>query len=138
MRSYLTGLDEERESRVGQMARYRVEWHRKLTLSVACFILFLIGAPLGAIIRKGGLGMPLVVSVLFFLSYHIASITGEKFAREGIIPAWQGMWMSSMILFPVGLFLIYKATTDSRILDGDVYAQFFRGLRERLATKQGR
>jgi lipopolysaccharide export system permease protein len=138
MRSYLTGLEEERESRVGQMARYRVEWHRKLTLSVACFILFLIGAPLGAIIRKGGLGMPLVVSVLFFLSYHIASITGEKFAREGIIPAWQGMWMSSMILLPVGLFLIYKATTDSRILDGDVYAQFFRGLRERLVTKQGR
>ncbi|MCE2845965.1 MAG: LptF/LptG family permease [Sphingobacteriales bacterium] len=132
MRSYLTGLEEERESRLGQMARFRVEWHRKLTLSAACFILFLIGAPLGAIIRKGGLGMPLVVSVLFFLGYHIASITGEKFARESIIPAWQGMWLSSFILLPIGLFLIYKATTDSKLLDADVYAQVFRNLRNNL------
>ena len=76
--------------------------------------------------------MPLVVSVLFFLGYHIASITGEKFAREGIIPAWQGMWLSSFILFPIGVFLIYKATTDSKLLDADVYAQVFRNLRSNL------
>lgn len=132
MQSYLNGVKEEREGRKTTMARFKVEWHRKLTLSAACFILFLIGAPLGAIIRKGGMGLPLVISVLFFLAYHIASITGEKFARENIIPAWEGMWMSSFILLPIGLFLIYKATRDSKLLDGDAYIQFFRKCKERL------
>ncbi len=126
MQSYLTGVKDEKESRMYQMARFKVEWHRKLTLSAACFILFLIGAPLGAIIKKGGLGMPLVISILFFLAYHIMSITGEKFAKESIIPAWRGMWTSSMILLPVGLFLIYKATHDSVIFDRESYLNFFR------------
>lgn len=108
------------------MARFKVEWHRKLTLSAACFILFLIGAPLGAIIRKGGLGWPLVISILFFLAYHIASITGEKFAKEGIIPAWRGMWLSSGILLPIGIFLIFKATHDSVIFDRDAYLSLFK------------
>ena len=130
MQSYLNGLKDERESRQYQLSRYKVEWHRKLTLSVACFVLFLIGAPLGAIIRKGGLGMPLVVSILFFLAYHVTSITGEKFAKEGIIPAWRGMWLSSMILLPIGLFLIYKATHDSVIFDRDAYISFFKKFRK--------
>lgn len=128
MQSYLSGLKEERTSRVQQLSRFKVEWHRKLTLSAACFILFLIGAPLGAIIRKGGMGLPLVISILFFLAYHVMSITGEKFAKEGIIPAWRGMWFSSFILFPIGLFLIYKATHDSVIFDSDVYVNFFKKL----------
>lgn len=128
MQSYLLGQRDEKESRSYQLARFKVEWHRKLTLSAACFILFLIGAPLGAIIRKGGLGMPLVISILFFLAYHVASITGEKFAKEGIIPPWRGMWLSSMILLPIGLFLIYKATHDSVIFDRESYVGFFRRL----------
>jgi lipopolysaccharide export system permease protein len=126
--SVLLGMSEDMDSRLYQMAKYKVEWHRKLTLSVACFILFLIGAPLGAIIRKGGLGMPLVVSIIFFLAYHVTSITGEKFAKEGIIEAWRGMWLSSLVLLPVGLFLIYKATTDSVIFEGENYMSFFRKL----------
>lgn len=126
MQSFIFGIRDEQESRNSQLARFEVEWHRKLTLSAACFILFLIGAPLGAIIRKGGLGMPLVISIVFFLTYHILSITGEKFAKEGILPAWRGMWTSSMILLPVGLFLIYKATHDSVIFDRDAYLSFFK------------
>ncbi|MBL7923732.1 MAG: LptF/LptG family permease [Bacteroidia bacterium] len=128
IQNFILGIKDEKDSRSYQMARFKVEWHRKLTLSAACFILFLIGAPLGAIIRKGGMGLPLVISIIFFLAYHITSITGEKFAKESIIPAWRGMWLSSMILLPVGLFLIYKATHDSVIFDRDAYLGFLRRL----------
>ena len=128
IQTFLNGIVEDREHKASQLARFEVEWHRKITLSAACMILFLIGAPLGAIIRKGGLGLPLVISILFFLAYHITSITGEKMAREGVIPAWKGMWMSSAILLPVGLFLIYKATRDSAIFDREAYVSFFRRL----------
>jgi lipopolysaccharide export system permease protein len=104
--------------------KHRIEWNRKFTLSFAIFILFLIGAPLGSIIRKGGLGMPLVISVIFFLTYHVISITGEKMAREGVVDVYKGMWMSSVILLPLGIFLMYKATTDSALFDKDAYTKF--------------
>lgn len=99
------------------MLRYDIEWHRKFTLSIACIVLFFIGAPLGAIIRKGGLGMPMVISVIFFITFHILSITGEKLAKEGSIPVYQGMWMATLILLPIGIFLTYKATADSTLFD---------------------
>lgn len=108
------------------LAKHQIEWQRKFTLSFACLILFFIGAPLGAIIRKGGLGTPVVVSIIFFLIYHIISITGEKFAREGVLPPFKGMWLSSMILLPIGIFLTYKATTDSGLFDKDTYVKLFR------------
>ena len=106
-------LDVKREI----IARYNIEWHRKFTLSIACLILFFIGAPLGAIIRKGGLGLPVVFSTLFFIIYHVISMTGEKFAREGVLSAAQGMWIASWIFLPVGILLTYSATTDSKILN---------------------
>jgi len=112
--------------------RHWMEWHRKFTLSIACIILFFIGAPLGAIIRKGGLGLPVVISVLFFLVYHITSITFEKFAKRGEIDPFSGMWMASFILFPIGLFLTYKASTDSSMLDMDTYTKSLQKLREKL------
>lgn len=125
IKSYISSMNDDMENRRYVVAKYEVEWHRKLTLSAACFILFLIGAPLGAIIRKGGLGLPLVISVMFFLVYHITSITGEKLAKEGEINAVQGMWFSSFVLLPIGLFLIYKATHDSVIFDVEVYKNIF-------------
>lgn len=128
VKAYMSSASEELESRRELMARFEIERHRKYTLSIACFILFLIGAPLGAIIRKGGIGMPVVVSVLFFLLFHITSIMGEKFAREGVIDAWLGMWISSAILLPVGIILLYKATRDSALFDIDVYTGFFKKL----------
>lgn len=103
--------------------RHEIEWHRKFTLSIACIILFFIGAPLGAIIRKGGLGMPVVISVLFFLVYHISSITGEKLAKEGEITATSGMWTATFVLLPIGIFLTYKASTDSKLLDMETYSK---------------
>jgi len=107
------------------IARHEIEWYRKFTLSVACIILFFIGAPLGAIIRKGGLGMPVVFSTLFFIIFHVISMTGEKFAREGVVPVFQGMWLPTLIFLPVGILLTYSASTDSRILSFDWWAVFF-------------
>jgi lipopolysaccharide export system permease protein len=107
---------EKREERI---RKHEIEWHRKFTLSIACFILFFIGAPLGAIIRKGGLGMPVVVSIFFFVIFHIISITGEKYARAGLMEPYLAMWLASAVLLPIGIFLTYKATTDSPLLDSD-------------------
>ncbi|HNS16902.1 MAG TPA: LptF/LptG family permease [Bacteroidales bacterium] len=99
--------------------KHRIEWQRKFTLSFACVILFFVGAPLGAIIRKGGLGLPLVVSVILFVMYHIISTTGFKYAREGVLTPFEGMWLASAVFLPIGIFLTYKATTDSPLMDTD-------------------
>jgi lipopolysaccharide export system permease protein len=112
---------EEFRQRRRTLARYEIEFHRKFTLSFACFVLFMIGAPLGAIIRKGGFGLPVVVSVLFFVLFHVMSMTGEKFAREGVLEAWQGMWIANVFLLPIAVLLTLKASTDSAVLDMDSY-----------------
>lgn len=106
--------------------RHWVEWHRKFTLSFACFIFFFIGAPLGSIIRKGGLGMPIVVSVILFIIYYILDNVGYKMTRDGVWIHWVGMWFSSFILFPLGIFLTYKAMNDSVILNADAYLNFLK------------
>jgi lipopolysaccharide export system permease protein len=128
MKSYFSSIAEELDSRRELMARFSIEWHRKFTLSIACFILFLIGAPLGAIIRKGGIGLPVVVSVGFFLFFHIISITGEKFVREGVLDPWIGMWLASAILLPIGITLLVKAANESVIFDVDYYVKGFKRL----------
>ena len=96
-------------------------------------IFFLIGAPLGAIIRKGGLGLPVVVSVIFFVIYYMVSLTGEKFAKEGTWDAVYGMWLSTFVLTPIAVYLTYKATNDSALLDTDWYAGRIKAVREKLA-----
>ena len=104
-----------------KVRRHLTEWHKKFTLSFACMVFFVIGAPLGAIIRKGGLGMPVVISVILFIFYYIIDNIGFKMARDGIWEAWEGMWLSSAILAPLGIFLTYKAVNDSVILNADTY-----------------
>ena len=99
------------------ITKHKIEWHRKISLAVACLLLFLIGAPLGAIIRKGGFGIPVLVSVLFFLLYHVLSIIGEKSAKDLSLQAYQGMWLTNIVFTPIALFLIYKARTDSQLFD---------------------
>jgi len=115
------GMDADIVSEEYSIFRCNVEWHRKFTLSIACLVLFFIGAPLGAIIRKGGLGMPVVVSVVFFITFHILSISGEKLAKEGEVLPYQGMWMATAILLPIGIFLTIKATSDSTLFDMNAY-----------------
>jgi lipopolysaccharide export system permease protein len=108
--------------------KHQIVFHKKFSFSLACFLLFFIGAPLGAIIRKGGLGMPAVISTLFFILFWIISFMGEKYAAEGVISAWQGMWLSSAVLLPIGIFLTIKATNDASLLDIDAWTRFFNKL----------
>ncbi len=117
---------------LNQLYRSKIEWHRKISLPVSILIFFLIGAPLGAIIRRGGLGLPVVVSVIFFVIYYVISLTGEKMAKEGTWDAIYGMWISSFILTPIAIYLTYKATNDSALLDTDWYAGKIKALRERI------
>ena len=104
---------------------HMIEMHRKFTLSFACIIFFFIGAPLGAIIRKGGLGTPLVISVFLFIVYYIIDNSGYKMARDAKIETWEGIWLSSAVLFPLGLFFTYKAVNDSAVFNLDAYKNFF-------------
>lgn len=115
--------------KIKRLRRYQIEKHRKYTLSLSCLIFFFIGAPLGAIIRKGGLGMPVIVSVLFFLVWYMITITGEKFVREDMITPFTGMWISTFILVPLGVFLSYKASRDSVIMNIDSYFIFLKKVR---------
>ena len=108
--------------------KHRKEWHKKFTLSIACIIFFFIGAPLGSIIRKGGLGLPVVISVLFFVVYYIISTIGERMAVFGGLNMFLGVWISSIVLLPVGLFFTFKATTDAALFDGDSWKKFFQKL----------
>jgi len=117
--------DEALTNSVRALNRFGIEWHKKYTFALACIIFLFIGAPLGAIIRKGGLGMPLVVSVLLFIFYWIMSTTGEKFARESLT-VWHGVWFTSLIFLPAGLFLTYKAANDSIVFNINAYIDFFR------------
>ena len=109
------------DARRSWLSRFEIEWHRKFTLSVACLILFFIGAPFGAIVRKGGLGMPVVISVIFFLIYYIVSMMGEKYVKSGEVIAAQGMWFASMILLPLGIYFTIRATHDSTLFNMDPF-----------------
>ncbi|HEY9178204.1 MAG TPA: LptF/LptG family permease [Flavipsychrobacter sp.] len=109
-------------------ATFKIELHRKFTLSFACVLLFLIGAPLGAIIRKGGLGMPLVVAIAFFVVFHIMSITGEKLARTGALETWMGMWMATAMLLPIAFILIQQARNDSQVFSKEWYMRIWNSI----------
>jgi lipopolysaccharide export system permease protein len=111
-----------------KMRRNKAAWHEKFTLSVACLLFFFIGAPLGAIIRKGGLGLPVVISVLFFIFYYIIDNMGLKMGRDGVWPVWEGKWFSTAILTPICVFLTYKSIKDSTILDADTYLNVLKGI----------
>ncbi len=131
--------------------KHAIELHRKFTLAFACLIFFFIGAPLGAIIRKGGLGAPAVISVILFIVYYIIDNTGYKMAREALWPTWAGMWLSSFVLLPTGIFLTYKAATDSPLFNPEAWSirtknlferiknyenQYYRGSLRRLQTRK--
>ena len=113
------------EQRLINIQEYQTAWHKKFTLSFAIIMLFFIGAPLGAIIKKGGLGTPLVFATLFFLLYYILTMIGENMVESGVVVPWKGLWLSAVFLTPLGIFLTYKAANDSALFDWDVYKRFF-------------
>lgn len=128
---------DEHSSKVAltQLYRAETEWHRKLTMPVSIIVFFMIGAPLGAIIKKGGLGLPIVISVIFFVIYYVISVAGEKMAKEGTWDSVYGMWMPIVVLTPVAIYLTYKATNDSSLLDMDWYDVRIRKLRRSLSKR---
>ena len=112
--------------------KHKIEWHRKIALAIACIILFLIGTPLGTIIRKGGFGMPVMVSVFFFVFYHVINIIGEKAAKEATLSPIEGMWLANLVFLPIAIFLIYKTSRNITLFDISKYTNPF----SKLFTKQ--
>jgi lipopolysaccharide export system permease protein len=130
--SILVEKNESQHYEIKAIRRYEAEWNKKLTMSFACLVFFFIGAPLGAIIRKGGLGTPAVISIFFFVIYYVISISGQKLVEENVVGTFAGMWAASYILLPIGIFLTYKATTDSVILNIETYLMFFKKVKDFL------
>ena len=126
----------EYDGKMNSIVRHKVEWQRKFTLSFACMVLFLIGAPLGSIIRKGGLGTPLVFAVAFFVVFHVISTIGERLARSGVMTPWGGMWLATAVLTPIAGFLIYKALNDSQLFSQEFYFRFFKKVSAALPWKK--
>ncbi|MEB2774245.1 LptF/LptG family permease [Algoriphagus sp. D3-2-R+10] len=112
--------------------RYQISWYQKYTQAFACFAMFLIGAPLGAIIKKGGLGMPVLVSIIFFIVYYMLTITGEKWAKEGIADPLFGTWFSNLCLLPFGLFFVKQARKDARLFEPDFYVNIWKSIQKRF------
>ncbi|PZP46251.1 MAG: YjgP/YjgQ family permease [Pseudopedobacter saltans] len=115
--------------------KYQIEWHRKFTLSAACLLLFLIGAPLGSIIRKGGLGTPLLFAIIFFVLFYLFNTIGEKIAKQGVVSAWEGMWLSSAVLLPIGAFLMVKALNDAELFSKEKWYRVTKYIRSKLGIK---
>ncbi|MBT3611736.1 MAG: YjgP/YjgQ family permease [Flavobacteriales bacterium] len=117
IKSILKSNKDDLEYRKIIITKHEIEWHRKISLAVACLLLFLIGSSMGAIIRKGGFGLPVLISVFFFLIYHVLSMIGEKSAKDLSMHAYEGIWLANIIFLPIALFLVYKAKNDSQLLD---------------------
>ncbi|MBW6500716.1 MAG: LptF/LptG family permease [Bacteroidales bacterium] len=128
--SFLSQKNESLYIEVKNIKKYEIDWNRKFTLSFACLVFFFIGAPLGAIIRKGGLGTPAVISILFFVIWYVISLSGEKLVAESRVDTIAGMWASSYILLPVGIFLTYKASTDSVMMNIETYLAFLKKIKD--------
>lgn len=121
IKNYIHGNVERDERMIKEVNEFQVTKYQKYTQAVACLVLFLIGAPLGAIIKKGGLGVPVLICIIFFIFYYVFSLTGDKWTKEGVFPAYFAMWFGNAILFVVGLFFLRQAKNDSRILESDFY-----------------
>jgi lipopolysaccharide export system permease protein len=120
-KSYIASTKNEFQFKSVRINKHKNEWHKKMVIAISCILLFFIGAPLGAIIRKGGLGLPVVVSVIMFVIYYVISMSAEKSARQGTFDPWIGMWFSSFVVLPLGIILTYQAVNDSVLLSKESY-----------------
>jgi lipopolysaccharide export system permease protein len=136
LQSSFTSMLQTLKERERVLRKHKIEWHRKIVLSLSCLIFFLIGAPLGSIIRKGGLGTPLIAAIAFFMVFYFSAATGERFAKEGSITPFAGMWMPIFILLPVSFFLIYKAMKDSQLFNKEWYYRMAKPVRKAWAKRK--
>jgi lipopolysaccharide export system permease protein len=126
------------ENEVDNLRQYQIAWHEKITLAIAVLVMFFIGAPLGSIIRKGGIGLPLVFAVVFFVIFFLLNNFGKKFVKEGVLGPIGGMWMATYVLTPIGLFLTYKAMNDSNLFNKESYFRITRRLRKFIQRLRSR
>lgn len=117
------------------VSKWEIEKWKKFSQAFACIVMFLIGAPLGAIIKKGGLGVPVIVSILFFLTYYVINITCEKWAKEGLMDATLSVWIADLMLLPIGLFFLRQARIDARLFDTDFYNVWLDKLKARFSKR---
>lgn len=129
VRNVLQVASSDYKAQIADFTAHEIEWHKKLSVSIACLVLFFIGAPLGSIIRKGGLGMPLVMALLFFMIFYLLNIFGEKFTKDHVLIPIIGMWLPVIVLSPVGFFLTYKAMHDSQLFNKEYYYRFLKNVR---------
>jgi len=128
---YFDGIIVNIQNEKNDYLKFITEWHRRIVVCFACIVLFFIGAPLGAIIKKGGLGLPVVMAVFFFLAYFILTEAFTSLAYDGTLPPWQAIWMPLIIFLPVSIFLTYKAAKDSALFDLGIYIESLKGLFKR-------
>ena len=121
--SNIKGKESILKKKASRLNKTEIQLHEKYALAVACFILFFVGAPLGAIIRKGGLGLPMVVAILLFLTYHFVGIFAKNSAEDGTISPFVATWLSTFIMFPLSIYLTYRATTDQGFINTDAITE---------------
>ena len=138
VKSFTNAFAEQLRNRDKEISSHIVEKVKKYTYAVACLAMFFIGAPLGSIIKKGGLGVPVLVSIMFFVIYHVINITGEKMSKEGLVDINQGMWTANVVLFSIGTFFMYKARKDSPLFDSDYYRVVFDRIIKYLKSKRAK
>ena len=136
IKSSLDGVALDYDSRRTDLRYHLMAWHEKFSMSIAVVVLFLIGAPLGSIVRKGGIGLPLVFAVVFFMIFFLLNNFGKKFVKQDVLQPGPGMWLASAVLVPIGIFLTYKALHDSQLMNKEFYFRMFRGIRRMISKKK--
>jgi lipopolysaccharide export system permease protein len=135
IKSTMEGPSWDYDEKRKDLRMHMMTWHEKFTMSIAVFVLFLIGAPLGSIVRKGGIGTPVVFAVVFFVIFFLLNNFGKKFVKEDVLQPAAGMWLATVVLVPLGLFLIYKALHDSQLFNKEFYFRIFRAVRKIVVRK---
>jgi lipopolysaccharide export system permease protein len=136
VKSQLYNSNEQIKSHKDQFIQFEVQWHKILANSIACIAMFLIGAPLGSIIKKGGLGVPVLVSILFFIVFYVLSLMGEKWAKQSVLTVGEGMWLANTVLMIIGLMFLKQARADARLFDADFYNVVWDKLKRRFTKAE--
>ncbi|WEK36223.1 MAG: LptF/LptG family permease [Candidatus Pseudobacter hemicellulosilyticus] len=135
VKTSLEGTAIDYEMKRKDLRMHQMTWHEKFTMSIAVLVLFLIGAPLGSIVRKGGIGTPVVFAVIFFVIFFLLNNFGKKFVKEDVLPPFTGMWLATMVLLPIGFFLIWKALDDSQLFNKEFYFRILRAVKKNMPQK---
>ncbi len=136
MKDSVTRQSEELKGHEKRIRKHKIEWHRKFYLAVVCLVMFFVGAPLGAIIRKGGIGLPTLVALGIFIAYILLTMAGESLAKNGFVAPWIGIWMSTAVFFPLAIWLTWKAVREATLFDIETYSKWFKGIFTALKIKK--